>query len=96
MNVTGKVRVRFYLNGELVDEAWMYDEGKVQIISLDHLNRAKRAEAAGQVWMLEFYDPYMFGDHAYLRMGTDEQAMINPFAGDLTHAAEVIDRWVKG
>lgn len=77
-----RIRFRLYIDGKLDAEAWVDttdDDHAAQnaAIQQDHQQRAHAAEAAGQVWCAEVYDPAAPTDRAYLRMGTDPNVMRN-------------------
>lgn len=78
-----RARFRLFVNGVLVDEAWIDvnnpDVGRhADTIKDRHARLAQAADDAGKVWMAESFDPALPEDMAYNRMGTDASMMVDP------------------
>ena len=78
-----RIRFRLYVAGELVDEVW-FDVSNPDVDALAdrardrHTAMALEADAAGQLWMVEIYNPAASAESAYMRFGTDADGMIDP------------------
>lgn len=77
------MRFRAYVAGELVDEVWLDVTNPEVAQQVDHvrdrhLGIAARAERAGQVWLVEVFDPAVSPDRAHQRFGTDMDGMTEP------------------
>ncbi len=93
-----RIRLRLWIDGALIDEAWIdaADDDSpaiVATVSAVHSHLAELADAHGVPWLTEVYDPEAPEDHAYLRVGTDKEGMVQPIAGGLAHLLADIDGW---
>jgi hypothetical protein len=83
------LRLRLWIGGVLRDTTWI-DAGdpnaaaKMDLTTVAHNAAVERANAAGQAWMIEVWDPEMPRDEAFLRFGTDAAGMTMPvpFGGE--------------
>jgi ribosomal protein L37E len=73
-----QLRMRLYVAGKVVDEQWVDSPELVEQIGARHQAIAEDAERAGQVWMVEVWDPDAPENAAYLRFGTDQAGMVEP------------------
>jgi hypothetical protein len=78
-----RLRFRFYLAGVVVDQEWVDAtqpgaQQRVDAIQRRHAGAGDRANARGQLWLAEVYDPAAPPDHAYIRFGTDAALMEHP------------------
>jgi len=96
MATTARLRIRLFLDERIVDEVWVYSDAEVMAASADHYGQAREAHDAGRTWMVEFYDPSMPEDQAYLRTGTSADAMVHPHVSGDPEAIDAIQRWVEG
>jgi hypothetical protein len=77
-----QLRFRVWVGGQLVREDWLPgatleaggDLGRV------HAGLATDAEAKGEPWLVEVYDPAAPVDEGYLRFGSDTSHMVAPVA----------------
>lgn len=72
-----QLRFRVWVGGELVREDWLpgaRPEAGTDL-ALEHAGLASDAEAAGEKWLVEVYDPDAPADDGYLRFGSDTAGM---------------------
>lgn len=81
----GHVRARLYVDGALVDEAWIPAAGAAGAakgvalrIGEHQASIAAQADADLRAWLVEIYDPAEVPGREYLRFGTDRGAMGDP------------------
>ena len=77
------LRLRLYVDNRLRSEVWIdaADPNADSIMGFAmrlHTAMSDLAQEAGLSWMTEVYDPAALPDEAYLRIGTDRAAMIDP------------------
>lgn len=79
------LRVRLFVDGELIDEHWLRTTGDEREIGscsaaviVEQGLLVDAAAAAGRLWLVEVYDPAMPCESAYQRYGTDRNGMIAP------------------
>ena len=77
------LRLRFWFGRRLRDEVWLdaAEEGAgslAESVAGYHKRLADLADAAQVPWMVEVFDPAAPEDHAYMRFGTDAEAMVDP------------------
>lgn len=80
-----RLRLRLFIDSRLADEVWLnaddpHAPAKAERTALAHTAAADQADADGQPWMTEVYDPAADPDRAYLRIGTDTSLMEDPQA----------------
>lgn len=86
-----RLRMRLYIDGEVADETWIGqhdpEPGKPHgphvdgaTIAARHREQVERAEAAGQSWQVEAYDPTAPDGEQYFRFGNDAAGMVTPIA----------------
>ena len=90
-----RLRLRLYLDGTVVDQVWIDSTSPTAQQQIDSTQRrqaalAEQADARGQVWMAEVFDPAAPEDNAYLRFGTDPGGMIEPRP---VHTLDLPPRW---
>jgi hypothetical protein len=96
----GHVAARLYVAGELVAETWIpagtTGPDMAERVGRLYVAQVQVAEAAGQVWMAELYDPQAPPEASHLRFGTDTAGMSDPQGGPLgPHvAAHPYHRWL--
>jgi hypothetical protein len=78
-----RLRLRLFIGGTMADEHWIDaadpKAGDLAAATSDlHAAAVEAASAAGDVWMIEVYDPDAAPDSAYLRIGTDTEGMTDP------------------
>ena len=77
-----KLRFRVWVGGEMVREDWL--PGATPLagseLGTTHAALATLADAEGQPWLVEVYDPDAPADEGYLRFGSDTGAMVCPVA----------------
>jgi len=78
-----RLRFRVWVAAELVDEAWLDtsnpDSGELfERIRARHSQLVEQAERAGQLWLVESYDPEKPVHQAFQRVGTDVDGMVAP------------------
>jgi hypothetical protein len=77
-----QLRFRVWVGGELVREDWLpgarLEAGEA--LGNVHAGLATEAEARGEQWLVEVYDPAAPVDEGYLRFGSDTSAMVCPVA----------------
>lgn len=78
--MTSGLTLRFFIDGQLVDEQLVTDLETGNRVAEDHEARASAAEANGQVWLAEIEDPDGPADSRCVRFGTDLDRMTNPVA----------------
>ena len=93
-----RLRLRLWVEGELVDEAWVGPADDMELVSARQERMAKEATDAGQVFMAEAYDPDLPESQAYLRFGTDPRGRVAPTPGATAEdlEAEIDRRWRPG
>lgn len=84
-----QLRFRVWVGGELVREDWLPGASLDAGADLAHAGAdlahvhgglATDAEAAGEPWLVEVYDPDAPADEGYLRFGSDTAGMVCPVA----------------
>lgn len=77
-----QLRFRVWVGGELVREDWLPGATLEAGGDLGHVHAglASEAEAAGEAWLVEVYDPAAPADDGYLRFGSDTSGMVCPVA----------------
>jgi hypothetical protein len=86
-----RLRIRLYIAGRLADEQWIGqhepEPGQPHgprvdgaIIAARHRELVEAAEAAGQSWQVEAFDPGSPDGEQYYRFGTDAAGMVTPMA----------------
>lgn len=77
-----QLRFRVWVGGELVREDWLPGAtmGAGHELARTHAGLASAADAAGEKWLVEVYDPEAPADEGYLRFGSDTSAMVCPVA----------------
>jgi hypothetical protein len=78
-----RLRLRLYIDGIVLDQVWIDTTSPTAQQQIDSTQRrhaalADKADARGERWMAEVYDPAAPADNAYLRFGTDPDGMIEP------------------
>lgn len=73
-------RLRFWFGGRLRDEVWLDashgDHAELaEMTGAYHVRLAEAAEAVGQPWMVEVFDPAAPEATAYMRYGTDVERL---------------------
>jgi hypothetical protein len=76
-----RLRFRLFVAGEMVRETWIDaastgGQRSGLITAADHITLRNKAEADGQPWMVEVFDPA--AEDGYLRFGTDPSLMTDP------------------
>lgn len=77
-----QLRIRVWVGGELVREDWLPGATITAGEDLGHVHAglAVAAEAQGEAWLVEVYDPDAPADEGYLRFGSDTSRMVGPVA----------------
>jgi hypothetical protein len=78
-----RLRFRIYVEGEIADEEWIDTtapgrQDAVDALMARQLDIAHAAQADGELWMVEVFDPEQPEHQAYARFGTDKRGMILP------------------
>lgn len=78
-----RLRFRIFVAGQLAVETWLdcsalNAQHQINTIRGLHAAIVSRAEAAGDKWLAEVWDPDLPGDEAYTRFGTDRAGMTLP------------------
>jgi hypothetical protein len=73
-----RVRIRMFVDGELVDEAWPTKPSDLTALLDLHTRIADNAKAKGSRFMVEIYDCDAPLDSSALRWGTDSTMMRDP------------------
>jgi hypothetical protein len=76
-----KLRVRFYLDDQLLSEDWVCD-GELGKLSERHAQETLKSP--GKEWSVEIFDPDAPENEAYLRFGSTPVGMRWPIELDLT------------
>ena len=77
-----QLRFRVWVGGELVREDWLPGVlmGAGGDLARAHGKLATDADAAGEPWLVEIYDPAEPADEGYIRFGSDTAGMVCPVA----------------
>ena len=72
-----KLRFRVWVGGEMVREDWLPGARLEAGADLGHVHAglASDAEARGERWLVEVYDPDAPAEDGYLRFGSDTSGM---------------------
>lgn len=78
-----RLRFRIWIEGKLIDEAWISveeagAEHQFAAIMGGHMALVETATNHGSMWLIECYDPAKPRDEAYLRIGSDTEGMVAP------------------
>lgn len=80
-----RLRLRLFVGGQLADEAYIAADDPdapdlIATVTGRLQNAAQAAQAEGQPWMMEAFDPTAPVGSAYVRVGTDSTMMRRPVA----------------
>lgn len=91
-----RIRVRLYVKRVLVAEEWARGIEHAEEIGARHGAIVLDADERNDSWLMEFYDPAMPEDRAYLRMGSDAFGMRDPRPVTDPTTPDVVQGWIRG
>jgi hypothetical protein len=94
------LRFRLFVAGTVADEDWIDTRdpssgGRATACAERQRAAALAADAAGQLWMVEVYNPSEPSDAAYFRFGTDPGGMVAPFGDPADPFGDPIDALLR-
>ena len=72
-----QLRFRVWVGGEMVREDWLPGAHPLagEDLALEHAGLVTEAEARGERWLVEVYDPDAPAEEGYMRFGSDTAGM---------------------
>jgi hypothetical protein len=72
------LRMRLFVAGHMTADVWVHSTEGVELLGAEHQRLAMEAQARGELWLVEVYDPQAPPGLGYLRFGTDRFGMVEP------------------